>query len=87
MACVIFPSRDGSRGGFCSIWSFRQGRVARLFGGNLRDGQSLYPFGRLVHSHQYVCIAPRRLSNRLYQVRPPNRERPSDQNRLECLHR
>ena len=49
------------------------------------DWSSLYPLCKLVYGDKQVRIAPERPLERSDQIEPPDRERPHDGDRLECL--
>ena len=49
------------------------------------DRLSLYPLCKLVYDDKQVRIAPGRPLERSDQIEPPDRKRPRDGDRLECL--
>ena len=56
-----------------------------LLGLDCGDRLSLYPLCKLVYSDKQLHIAPERPLERSDQIEPPDRERPRDGDRLECL--
>ena len=56
-----------------------------LLGLDRGDRSSPYPLCKPVYGYKQVCIAPGRPLDRSNQIKPPDRERPHDGDRLECL--